>query len=191
MGKYSSVVLQQQGWKVALAQACHSRGKLLIGNGPLFTRTMLQQKVPTFTETSSFSFLIDTHLSCPWALGTHSSAQDMPTRAYMARRLLNYGGIYSVYDFEDEPKAEPFVKYFFPSTPIELHPGVVICQERILTDRSGRFGWGDASRAQVHVYDAEGKAVANPQVKEIKAGGKVLTEIQLPPNGFAALVRVR
>lgn len=38
-----------------------------------------------------------------------------------------------------------------PSAPIGLRAGVIIGAERILTDRSGRFGWGDASSADVYV----------------------------------------
>ncbi|NPV46962.1 MAG: hypothetical protein HPY69_08380 [Armatimonadetes bacterium] len=186
---YSSVVLQQQPWKVELARMVRKRGKLLIGNGPLFTRTMLREQVPTFTETSSFAFLVDTHLSCPWGLGTHNGEQDMATRAYMARRMLDHGGVYSVYVWDDDPPADPFVRHFFPTTPLELRAGVVIAEERILTSRSGWFGWGDRSRAEVHVFDARGKAVASPQVRTRQEDGRVLTEVKLPPEGFAALVR--
>ena len=190
-GQYSSVTLLQQPWKLQLAKMVRERGKLLCGNGPLPTRTLLQQKIPTFTETNSFSFLVATHLSCPWGLGTHSSRQDLPTRAYMARRMLDYAGIYSVYAWQDEAQGEQFIKYFFPSTPIELRAGVVICQERILTNRSGRFGWGDGSRAEVHVFDDQGQPVARPQVRQVREGRRLLTEVRLPPNGLAALVRQR
>lgn len=189
---YSSVVLLQQPWKVQFARMVHGRGKLLMGNGPLFTRTMLREKVPTFTETNSFAFLVDTHLSCPWGLGTHSNAdQTEASRAYMARRMLDYAGVYSVYTWDKATSADPFIRYFFPLTPLELRAGVLIGEERILTNRSGRFGWGDTSRAEVHVFDAEGQAVPKPEVKEVREKGRVLTEVRVPPNGFAALVRKR
>ena len=45
----------------------------------------------------------------------------------------------------------------YPFTPIELHSGVLIGKERILTNRSGHFGWGDASAFRAHVFDSDGK----------------------------------
>ena len=46
--------------------------------------------------------------------------------------------------------------YMFPITPVELHEGYIIGQERIITNRSGLFGWGDSSRHEVHVFDDQG-----------------------------------
>lgn len=189
--RYSSVVLLQQPFKEWLVEAVRRRGKLLIGNGVLKTRTMLKHQVPTFTETNSFAFLIDTHLGAPWGLGTHESEQSPRARAYMARRMLDHGGVYSVYVWSDDPAEAPFIRHFYPITPTELRAGVVMGEERILTSRSGRFGWPDGARAEVHVYDAEGRPVPEPLVSEVKDGSRWLTEVRLPVDGFAALVRRR
>jgi len=45
----------------------------------------------------------------------------------------------------------------FPITPMELHEGYIIGKERIVTNRSGLFGWGDNSKHEVHVFNEEGK----------------------------------
>jgi len=62
-------------------------------------------------------------------------------------------------------------------------------EERIVTNRSGRYGWPDGSPAEVYVYDADGKQVAEPRVKQIPAGVGVLTEVRMPSDHFAILVR--
>lgn len=186
---YSSVVLLQQPWKVELARMVRERGKLLVGNGPPFTRTLQQLHVPTFTETNSFAFLVDTHLSAPWGLGTHSAEQEDRTRVHMARRMLDHGGVYSVYTWADEPTGAPFVRDFFPVTPRELRPGVVLAEERVLTNRSGRFGWPDGGRAEVHVYGADGRRVPEPDASEVEENGRRLTEVHVPPQGLAVLIR--
>ncbi|MBM4086020.1 MAG: hypothetical protein FJ272_14645 [Planctomycetes bacterium] len=74
-------------------------------------------------------------------------------------------------------------------TPVELHEGVVLGQERIHTARSGRFGWPDGSPADVYVVDGQGARVAVPMVKEVKEAGRRLYEIRLPGDHFAILVR--
>ena len=51
----------------------------------------------------------------------------------------------------------------FPITPVELHEGYIIGQERIVTNRSGLFGWGDDSRHEVHVFDDQGREVPELQ----------------------------
>jgi hypothetical protein len=79
----------------------------------------------------------------------------------------------------------------YPVTPLELHPGMVLGEERILTNRSGLYGWPDGSAAQVHVFDAEGREVARPLVKEVRQGGRLLTEVRMPGDHFAVLVRQR
>jgi hypothetical protein len=78
---------------------------------------------------------------------------------------------------------------FFPLTPIELKAGVVIGVERILTNRSGRFGWGDDSAADVYLFDALARRVAEPDAKTLRRWGKTMTELRLPPDHLAVLVR--
>ncbi len=77
----------------------------------------------------------------------------------------------------------------FPITPVELHPGMILGKERIVTNRSGRYGWPDGSPATVYVFDADGKLVEKPPVKEIRSWGKRLFEVRMPSDHFAVLVK--
>jgi hypothetical protein len=76
----------------------------------------------------------------------------------------------------------------FPFTPIELHSGVLIGEERILTNRSGIFGWGDKARVKVYAYDEGGRAVQlEPDI--VSDDKQTLVKLRLPPRYVAAIVR--
>jgi hypothetical protein len=190
-GTRSSVVLLQQPWKVQIVKYLRNRGKLIIGNGPAMTRTLLNLRIPLFTETASYSFIIETHLGSPWGLGNHDPENDDRVRARMVRRLLDYAGVYGGYNWGDEPKAFHYTRVMYPITPVELRAGMVLGEERIITNRSGRYGWPDGSGADVYVFDGNGQLVANPNVKNLREGGRLLTEVRMPGDHFAVLVRKR
>lgn len=77
----------------------------------------------------------------------------------------------------------------FPITPVELHEGMVLGEERIHTAKSGRFGWPDGSAADVYVIDAQGSRVEDPDASEVKEDGRRQYEIRMPSDHFAILVR--
>jgi len=72
---------------------------------------------------------------------------------------------------------------------MELHEGYVIGKERILTNRSGLFGWGDASRHEVHVFDDAGREVPGFNAPVIERDGATFTELRLAEGWSAAIVR--
>ena len=77
----------------------------------------------------------------------------------------------------------------FPITPLELHEGYIVGRERIVTNRSGRFGWGDSSRHEVHVFDDQGREVPGFKAPTVVDSGTTLTELRLPEDYSAAVVR--
>ena len=77
----------------------------------------------------------------------------------------------------------------FPFTPVELGEGFIIGKERIVTNRSGRYGWDDNSRHEVHVYDEEGKKVAKHNMKTVTVRGKTWTDLRLAEDWSAVIVR--
>ena len=77
----------------------------------------------------------------------------------------------------------------FPCTPIELHEGYILAQERILTNTSGNFGWGDASEFDVHVYGPDGLEVEGFEAPVVEQGGGRYVELRLPRDYMAAIVR--
>ena len=83
------------------------------------------------------------------------------------------------------------VAHMFPFTPIELHEGYLIGQERILTCKSGLFGWGDKSKHRVYVYDDLGKLQRYFKAPVQTIDGRTYTELRLPGGWLAAIERVK
>ncbi|MBI3922544.1 MAG: hypothetical protein HY318_14065, partial [Armatimonadetes bacterium] len=93
--------------------------------------------------------------------------------------------------WSEEPKGQTFLHLLHPITPIEIREGMVIGEERILTNRSGRYGWPDGATVEVHVFDGAGNRVTNPQVKQVRERGRWRAEVRMPSDHFAILIRKR
>jgi hypothetical protein len=144
---------------------------------------MLGWPVQCFVESEpEDNAVVAAHLSHPLCLAQYGN-RDPVVRYRAAQRLLDRAGIQFAAFSAEAP--------VFPITPLELRPGVVIGDERIITNRSGRFGWGDGSTADVVVLDGDAKRVATPDVTEVRRRGKVVTELRLPPGHMGVLVRHR
>jgi hypothetical protein len=181
IGKRSSAILLMQPWRAALLEYLTSKGKTVIANGPHYTRTMMTWPVQCFVESEpEDNGVIGAHLGHPLCLAQPYNS-DALARYVAARRLLDRAGIQFVSFSAEAP--------MFPITPIELRAGVVIGEERILTNRSGCFGWGDDSAADVYVFDGQAKRVDRPDAKEVRQGGTVTTELRMPSDHLAILVR--
>jgi hypothetical protein len=185
----SSTVLLSQPWKTALLERLRSRGKLLIGNSPATTRTMLGWKVPLFTELGSYSFITDVHLCTPWALGNHDNDNNDRVRSRMVRRALDYAGVICGYSWGDRPEGLHYLHVMFPITPVELRAGMLLGEERIVTNRSGRYGWPDGKAGDVYVFDGDGRHVPEPRLEITTQEGRWLAAIRLPGDHFAVIVR--
>ncbi len=189
-GKRSSVILLQQPWKVAFARLLANEGKVLFGNGEPSTRTLTNLHTPRFVETSSYSNLINSHFGSPLGLDNHNVVSSDGDLAHMTHRFLDYGALMVPYLWNGKPAEQPFfLSLMYPITPEELHAGMVLGKERIVTNRSGCYGWQDNSTADVYVFDGEGKRVKAPQVKTVRDGRKVLIELRMPSDYFAVLVK--
>ncbi len=149
--KKSSVTLITQPFRRKLVERILDDNVPLIGNGAPITTTMSQYHFPRFIETASVSNLLRGQLYTPIGLGDHRSEVTGRDCASNMRRYLNYGGLYYFYHMQVTGAYPSITTQMFPCTPIELHEGYIIAEERILTNRSGNFGWGDASHFEVHV----------------------------------------
>jgi hypothetical protein len=186
----SSVTLISQPFRIALAQRI-LKDRILIGNGQPHTRTMARLHFPRFVETGSISNCALAQMFTPIALGDHLTERNERDCYRQMLRALDYGCVYYWYDdvHVGVPTHAHLTRYMFPITPVELHEGYIIGQERILTNRSGRFGWGDASAHEVHVFDETGREVPNAQAPTVTEGGCTLTELRLAEDWSAAIVR--
>ncbi len=179
--KESMSALLMQPWFEELMEYLAARGRTAYANSTPPTRTMTNWRLQHFTEDTGHSGIISTHLSTPLAFAYRKG----PSGFRHLMESLDYGGI----RFRRWGEDGTWMDYLFPLTPIELRAGMVFAEERILTNRSGRFGWGDRSGAEVYVYNGQGELVEDPDVKEVQDGGKVFNEIRMPSDHFAILVR--
>ena len=104
-------------------------------------------------------------------------------------RALDWGGLYYWYSGDIVPTHHTVTSYMFPFTPIELHKGYIIGQERLLTKVSGVFGWGDQSQFEAHVFDRVGKETDKIKVPRIVRDGKAYAEVRIPEGYAVAIVR--
>lgn len=185
----TSVTLISQPWRVALIKEIMARGPFIANDQPR-TRTMARLKFPRFSETGSISNCAKTQLHSPIALGDHLTERSEEDAYRNMVAALDYGCVYAWYpDQTFFPAYETITKFMFPITPMELHEGYIIGKERILTNRSGLFGWGDASQHEVHVFDDTGREVHGFKAPAIERDGATFTELRLAEGWSAAIVR--
>ncbi len=184
----SSVSLISLPFQVKLINRIMAHGPL-VTNGMPQTRTHAQLKYQAFTETGSISNCLRTLLYSPVALGDHLTERSGTDAYRWMLKALDYGCVYNWYSQRVMPQYPTIASYMFPITPLELHEGYIIGQERILTNRSGLFGWGDASEHEVHVFDDEGREVNDFAAPLQTTDGKTYTELRIAEGWSAAIIR--
>jgi hypothetical protein len=186
----SSVTLISESWRLALARRIMEHGPL-IGNGVPRTRAMAALKFPCFVETGSITNCMQAHLYSPIALGDHLTERSEEDAYGTMLAALDFGCIYHWYnDLLVIPTHHHLTRYMYPITPLELHAGFVIGKERIVTNRSGLFGFGDGAQHKVHVFDHEGREVDDFDAPRVHEDGKTYTELRLPGQWSAVVVRL-
>ena len=185
----SSVTLLSQPWRVTLIKEIMARGPF-IANGQPHTRTVARLKFPRFCETGSISNCTRAQLHSPIALGDHLTERCEEDAYRNMVAALDYGCVSHWYsDMQVISAYETITKFMYPITPVELHEGYIIAKERILTNRSGLFGWGDASKHEVHVYDDTGREVPDFKAATVERDGATFTELRIAEGWSAAIVR--
>lgn len=178
-----------QPFQVQQARRVLQAGKLLIGNGEPVTETMTKLHFPRFVEAWNAISLRNAHLYCPLGLGSPSKVRREEDLLPGIRSHLENGGLYYYYCGWNVVKlTHPCAAArLFPFTPIELHAGYLLGRERILASRSGLYGWGDKSQGRVYVYGPDGLLVPDFKAPRHTLGGKVYTELRLPPGGIGII----
>jgi|GEM_PF-2227411 len=169
-------ILSSGVFKKAIQKA-KDHGGIVQFNGVPTTSMRQHSQTQSFVESQwDMTRVYSTHLSTPMAFGLGSP--DMAT----LRRTLDFGTLYArtTLNYDSD-----IVTRFYPFTPIELHEGWVKGKERIITNRSGDFGWDGAFAAALYLYDKDGKVAKTQQFE--KPVKKV--SIEVPDGGIAILER--
>ena len=151
----------------------------VLGNSPPTTRRMQERPDLRMVEAQhNDAWGAFAHLTTP--LGYLGSWLDWPrVRAKIDEGVLVAGGSL------DRPV--PFIARLFPFTPEHLRPGVLRGRERIVTTRSGVYGWPDAGRApRVYRYDAQGgEHPADWSIE--RRDGRLSVRVELGPDEAAVI----
>jgi hypothetical protein len=176
-----------QPWVTSLA-ALEPRGKFVVANSQAATRTMQRFSFPRFVETAATANLALAHLGSPVGLGDRLRQRDAASIARGIHAHLERGVLYYYYAPQATLQQPNLTMYMFPFTPRRLRDGTLWGEERILTSRSGRFGWDDLSSHTAHVFDTAGKHVEGSARTAVEAGAR-WTDVQLESGWTAAIVR--
>ncbi len=190
--KMSTVALISQPWRAYVLQKFMPRLKQpngLLGNGAPFTRTMRQFHFPRFIETGSISNLRLGQLFTPISLGDHLTERTELDAYRNMLKALDYGSVYFWYHQKVIASHPTLTHAMYPITPVELGHGYIIGQERILTNKSGYFGWGDDAQFTTRVFGADGREKPGFKVPRVLRGGKAFAEVRLPAGYAAAIIR--
>ena len=190
--KVALTPLYCQAYQVQQAKRVLDAGKWLIGNGQPVTETMTKLHFPRFVEAWHPSTLRTAHLYCPLGLSSPDRVRSEADIVPSIRGHLRQGGLWYYYCGWNAVKLThpSAAARLFPFTPLELHEGYLIGEERILTARSGLFGWNDRSQTRVFAYGAEGRLIDGFEAPRRTVEGAVFTEVRLPPGGIAVIERV-
>jgi len=170
-----------EGQRLAVIDKVRAMGGELMGNGPPFTRAMLERRVQRMVEVQHNDvWCYEGNLDTP--LGYASSRMDFGNfvRGVDLATLL----VGTRYTYEHEVSL-----HLFPFTPIELHAGFMLGQERIIATHSGNYGWyGERTLAEALRFDTEGKIVPHEFVTTV--GDEARTKVELAEGEMVILKRL-
>ncbi len=185
--KKGHVALLTQPFKEAFIKRVQEKGGLLIANSAPVTDTMTKFHIPRFIETGSMNNLTRAHLSSPIGLGDHLS-EKRPEDVYQGvLEHLKYGCIYYCYN-QVPDTSDNILKRMYPITPIEIHEGYILGEERIITSISGVYGWDDDSKLTVYYYNRSGRPEKRA-FKTLNQDGKTYVEVILEGGECAIIER--
>ncbi|MFP3903354.1 MAG: sugar-binding protein, partial [Armatimonadota bacterium] len=184
----SSVTLICLPFQMKLMNRIMSEG-VLTANGMPQTRSHAQLQYQAFTETGSISNCLRAILYTPIALGDHRTERTVLDAYRWMLKALDYGCVYNWYSQTVFPEYPTLASHMFPITPMELHEGYIIGEERIVTKVSGTYGWGDASDHEVFVFDDTGREDPDFEAPFHTVDEKTYTELRLPEDYSAAIIR--
>ncbi len=160
--KYADLSLLSSAACERIIRLIQEQGGVVVANSEPVTENLRKVRINRFVETGGGAqSSCGTHLYTPIALGYPwyqlSADRQRDMKRFMADVIVNlkYGALYYYYGISDG-LTYGFVNRMFPFTPRELHSGWLVGEERIITTKSGEYGWGDKSGAKVYHYDNVG-----------------------------------
>ena len=184
---------------VELNKLITSRGGTMFFNGTPATRKQMSI-LPTsnsFAESSYNQLPITQHVSHPVNLGYYPGYGHRKERWKTPKDMyenvmdnLEYGCLTYVYWLTSRLPTSPTIyARMFPITIKNIYAGCVEGEERIITKRSGKYSFGNATAPRVFIYNQDGKesAPTDEQMKIQNMDGKIIVDLVLPACWSAVL----
>jgi hypothetical protein len=186
--KKGSMALLSKDWRYKYFKKLLDEKRPFMANGAPYTKTLTDLKFQAFTESGDINNCSKMVLHSPIALGDHLTERKYKDSYNTMLKALERGCLYAWYGHIFHMNKAPTF-YMYPFTPIEIHEGYVIGRERIITGKSGYFGWGDKSGFNAYVFDSDGKPTDKIKIPEIMKNGKSYAEVRIPEDFMVILVR--
>lgn len=185
--KKGSVLLLEQPALVAFVERMRARGATVFANGATVTRTV--GKLDVLTDKEMFEGP-DMHLAqTPLTLGNPRGNRDDLEVYRDVLAKLHWGSLYLYYG-EQNLKYPSVPQQMYPITVKEIGAGIVRGAERVVTARSGVYGWpGERDLHFAYRYDARGHLASHDFTTTVDASG-VRTGIALGKDECAVVKRI-
>ncbi|MFQ6096143.1 MAG: hypothetical protein ACE5O2_00320 [Armatimonadota bacterium] len=185
--KMADLALVSAGARREWVQFVLERGKVVVCNSHPAVEQLQSPRTFRFMETQGYDPLVEDappyqprlakgQLHSPIGLGhafPSSAGADFFVRTLIAH--LRFGLLYYCYSVDfpaDGPRGGEFgpLNHMFPFTPVELHEGWVLGEERLITCVSGTFPWPSRERPMVLCFDSRGRR--KPADADIERSGE-------------------
>ncbi len=175
--------LLSDSWQRALVESARKRqGMVMLGNGAAKTHTMLATKVFRMLECQHNDFwCYESNLGSPLGWTYPAGTSFAATVRTLRQGCLPVGVPLS--------STHEISRYLYPFTPVELHHGYLLGEERIITIHDGNYGWvGKRCLVQPHHFDKNGMLVKDEAVTHI--GKEARTAVNLAEGEAMVLERL-
>jgi len=153
--KVTNSALYTRAFRLRQLQKAHDQGKAVWMNFQPMSEEEAALQSFRFVECYASSAPIYSHLGCPVSLANEHVERQETDIGRSIRRMLAFGGLYLTYGVKYRTDGN-ILQDLYPLTPVELHCGYVIGEQKIVTCASGTYGFGDASALTVRYYDPSG-----------------------------------
>ena len=138
--------------------------------------------------------MVRTHLHTPLTMRGAEDPTD-PDRCFSQvvqniRNNLRHGNLYAFYGPWVNLRHSISTDHIYPITPVGLHEGYILGKRKIVTVRSGSYGWpkSEAGELVVHLYNDNGEKVPR-QFRTREQGDYRLVHLDLAPDHLAVIER--
>ena len=197
--KYASLRLIAKEALKRIIEHVESKGGVVVTNSRPPVRCVESLHMYTFYEKNVHTegFYVEsntaaTHLYTPICLGDINVRESLKDFMDDVRLQLRHGTLYYPYGVSLPEGQENYgvINRMFPFTPIEIHGGWLVGEERIVSLKDGVYGWNDNSTIKCYLFDVDGREIpARFQIRE--EDGKTYADVVLKEGQIAILERAK